>query len=199
MRERARAHAMFPVRLWAALLAASLCVLLGGCAASPRGAEAPAMAPAAAESAVENPGSRAEIARLWDEIDAWRGQAGTAEIEAGYARPPQGPEAAGAREAVPGSESGGDAAGESVAAGADPGRVSAALQPPDAACPATVSEPSECRDSCTLATSICDNAGRICRLAQQLSGDNWAAGKCTDAGAVCRQATADCCGCRANG
>ena len=192
MSARARAHAMFPVRLRAALLlAASLAVLLGGCSASPRGAEAPAMA--RAESTAESPEARAEIARLWDEIDAWRGQAGTAEIEAGYA-PPPGAEAAGAREAMPGSEP-----GEAVTAGTDPGRVSASLPSPDAACPATASEPPECRDSCTLATSICDNAGRICRIAQQLSGDDWAAGKCSDAGAVCRQATADCCGCRSGG
>jgi hypothetical protein len=186
---------MFAVRTRTAMLVASLGVLLGGCAASPRGADAPAMAPA--ESAAESPGARAEITRLWDEIDAWRGQAGTAEVEAGYARSPGADttEAAGARAARPG----GEAEGEAAAAGADPGRVSATLQPPDAACPAAVSEPPECRDSCTLAASICDNAGRICRLAQQLSGDDWAAGKCTDAGAVCRQATADCCGCRAGG
>jgi hypothetical protein len=195
MSARERAHAMFPIRLRAALLlAASLGLLLGGCSASPRSAEAPAMARTAPEGAAEDPGTRAEIARLWDEIDAWRGQAGTTEIAAGYAQPP-GPEPAGAGEAM----SGGDSGGEAVTAGNDPGRVSASLRSPDAACPATASEPPECRDSCTLATSICDNAGRICRLAQQLAGDDWAAGKCTDAGAVCRQATADCCGCRAGG
>jgi hypothetical protein len=194
MSARERAHPMFPVQMRSALLlAASLGVLLGGCASSPRGAEAPAMAPESAAHSAGAPGARAEIARLWDEIDALRGQAGTAEVETGYARSPDTAQAAGAGEVVTADE------GEAAAAGADPGRVSASLQSPDAACPAPASEPPECRDSCTLATSICDNAGRICRLAQQLAGDDWAAGKCTDAGAVCRQATADCCGCRASG
>ncbi len=191
---------MFPVRVRAAMLTASLGVVLGACAASPRGADAPAMAPTAssAGSPVEDPEARGEIARLWDEIDAWRGQAGTAQVEGGHAEAPGSDvtEAARAHESEPASRTPG---GDRAAAATDPGRVSASLRPPDATCPAPASEPPECRDSCTLATSICDNAGRICRIAQQLSGDDWAAGKCTDAGAVCRQATADCCGCRSGG
>lgn len=196
MSARRRALARFPVRMRDAMLAATLGLLLGGCAASPRGAAPSSMAPA--PSPAQSPEERAEIARLWDELDAWRGQAGTAGFEAGYAETPGGDaaEPTGALELAPGSRT---PEGEPAAAGADPGRVSASLRPPDAACPAAASEPPECRDSCTLAASICDNAGRICRLAQQLAGDDWAAGKCTDAGAVCRQATADCCDCRAGG
>lgn len=88
-------------------------------------------------------------------------------------------------------------AGEPTTPGMDPAQAAAAIAPPDAACPATVPEPPQCRDSCTLAISICSNAERICRLAEELAGDDWAAGKCADAAAVCRQATTDCCDCRA--
>jgi hypothetical protein len=187
MSARERAHATCLVRAYRAMwLAAGLSALLGGCAAGGRSAAPAAMAPA------ESPGAHAEIARLWDEIDTWRGQAGTAHGEAGYADAPAAePAEAGAIAPSSMGET------EAAAAGADSGRMSAVPQPPDAACPASASEPPECRDNCTLAGSICDNAGRICRIAQQLAGDDWAAGKCTDASAVCRQATADCCDCRA--
>jgi hypothetical protein len=170
-----RAGATFPVRVYqCVLLAASL--LCGGCGASGRSAAPAAMAPA------EESGAHAEIARLWDEIDGWRGQAGLA-----------GGEAADAEQ--------GSAALESTPTAGYSGQTSAAPQAPEApeaACPAAAAEPLVCRDACTLATSICDNAGRICRIAQQLAGDDWAAGKCADANAVCRQATADCCDCRAS-
>lgn len=52
-----------------------------------------------------------------------------------------------------------------------------------------------CTSACTLADSICDNAAKICALAEQLAGDRWAADKCTDGKASCEQAHAKCCAC----
>lgn len=52
-----------------------------------------------------------------------------------------------------------------------------------------------CSDVCTLSTSICKNQERICELAQQLAGDDWAAGKCTRARASCQAAHDACCRC----
>ncbi len=46
-----------------------------------------------------------------------------------------------------------------------------------------------CSDTCTLSDSICGNAKRICQLADQLAGDTWASGKCSDAKEVCADAT----------
>ncbi len=53
-----------------------------------------------------------------------------------------------------------------------------------------------CTDSCTLSDSICDNAGKICDLANQLQGDSWAADKCSRAKATCDAAHAKCCDCQ---
>ncbi|HEX7837935.1 MAG TPA: hypothetical protein VF469_10760, partial [Kofleriaceae bacterium] len=52
-----------------------------------------------------------------------------------------------------------------------------------------------CKDACTLSDSICNNQQRICDLAKQLAGDDWAAGKCTSARASCQAAHASCCSC----
>lgn len=52
-----------------------------------------------------------------------------------------------------------------------------------------------CSDVCTLSTSICTNQQRICELAQQLPGDDWAAGTCTRARASCQAAHDACCRC----
>jgi hypothetical protein len=52
-----------------------------------------------------------------------------------------------------------------------------------------------CTDTCTLATSICSNQQKICDLAHQLEGDDWAAGKCESARASCKAANDRCCGC----
>jgi hypothetical protein len=172
------------------VLAVSLTVLLGACAGG-RPGSAPASQAQVPGGGTEHPAARAEIARLWDEIDAWRGQPGATGMSAqDVASSPESSEA----EAASSTHA---PAGESAAPGLDPALAAAAIAPPDAACPATVSEPPQCRDSCTLATSICSNAERICRLAEELAGDDWAAGKCADAAAVCRQATTDCCDCRA--
>lgn len=52
-----------------------------------------------------------------------------------------------------------------------------------------------CSNLCTLATSICRDQERICRLAQQLPDDDWAANKCTGARASCQAAHDTCCDC----
>jgi hypothetical protein len=52
-----------------------------------------------------------------------------------------------------------------------------------------------CTQSCTLGKSICDNAGKICSLAQQLGDDAWAQNKCASGKASCEAAHAKCCNC----
>lgn len=63
----------------------------------------------------------------------------------------------------------------------------------DPTCKAPVSE--TCTDSCKLADSICDNAGRICGLASQLGDDAWANEKCSSGTASCEAARKRCCDC----
>ncbi len=52
-----------------------------------------------------------------------------------------------------------------------------------------------CNASCDLSSSICKNADRICELAQQLAGDDWAAGRCKSARQSCADANKKCCTC----
>jgi len=53
----------------------------------------------------------------------------------------------------------------------------------------------KCTSACTLSTSICSNQQKICDLARQLGGDDWAANKCENAKASCRAAHDSCCSC----
>ena len=53
-----------------------------------------------------------------------------------------------------------------------------------------------CDDACRLGDAICDDARRICDLAQQLPGDAWASGKCDSGKASCERARQRCCDCR---
>lgn len=53
-----------------------------------------------------------------------------------------------------------------------------------------------CKTSCTLSDSICDNANRICKIAEGLPGDTWAIGKCAKANTTCEQSRTKCCGCQ---
>jgi hypothetical protein len=53
-----------------------------------------------------------------------------------------------------------------------------------------------CDDVCRLGDAICDDARRICDLAEQLPGDAWAAGKCDGGKASCARAKQRCCDCR---
>jgi hypothetical protein len=52
-----------------------------------------------------------------------------------------------------------------------------------------------CKDVCTLSTSICNNQQKICDLARQLPGDDWAANKCESARASCKASNESCCTC----
>jgi hypothetical protein len=63
----------------------------------------------------------------------------------------------------------------------------------DPACHPAATE--RCKDACTLSTSICDNQQKICDLANQLAGDDWAAGRCEHARASCQAAHDSCCSC----
>ena len=53
-----------------------------------------------------------------------------------------------------------------------------------------------CKTSCTLGSSICDNASRICEIAKTLPGDNEATNKCARANTTCSAASEKCCKCR---
>jgi hypothetical protein len=53
-----------------------------------------------------------------------------------------------------------------------------------------------CADACKLGDAICDDATRICALADQLPGDDWAAGKCSGGKASCERARQRCCDCK---
>jgi hypothetical protein len=54
-----------------------------------------------------------------------------------------------------------------------------------------------CTEACTLSTSICRNQEKICNLARELAGDDWAANKCESARASCKAAHDSCCSCLA--
>ena len=69
--------------------------------------------------------------------------------------------------------------------------------PPSATDPKCHPGPSNaCHESCRLADSICENASKICKLASDLAGDTWAAGKCVSANTTCEAAHTKCCGCQ---
>lgn len=53
-----------------------------------------------------------------------------------------------------------------------------------------------CTQSCKVSDSICNNAQRICDLAHDLPGDDWAAGKCATAKQTCDTAHERCCTCQ---
>jgi hypothetical protein len=53
----------------------------------------------------------------------------------------------------------------------------------------------DCRDTCTLGDSICNNAKRICEIAAELGNDDWANEKCAGGKASCDAAREKCCNC----
>lgn len=54
----------------------------------------------------------------------------------------------------------------------------------------------KCRDVCSIADNICNNAEDICRIADEnLPGDPWARDKCDSAKASCNDAKKRCCKC----
>ena len=64
--------------------------------------------------------------------------------------------------------------------------------PPQPAChPASET----CAQACTLSGSICDNAKKICDIANELPGDAWASTKCVEGNETCAAAKKRCCDC----
>lgn len=55
-----------------------------------------------------------------------------------------------------------------------------------------------CQDVCNLKDAICDNAARICHIADELGDDSWADEKCASAKASCKEARQRCCRCAAS-
>ena len=60
-------------------------------------------------------------------------------------------------------------------------------------CKAPVND--SCKDSCTMADSICSNAERICTISKQLDNDAWANEKCVKGSESCTQSNKRCCSC----
>ncbi|MDX2087213.1 MAG: hypothetical protein SFX73_05160 [Kofleriaceae bacterium] len=74
--------------------------------------------------------------------------------------------------------------------------MSSGVQPPsaDATCKPAQSE--VCRTSCNFSESICDNAKRICEIANELGGnDAFANEKCARGGESCQKSREKCCSC----
>ena len=191
-----------------------LALVLGACAVGRGQADSPG--PDAA---------RQEIARLWGDIERMRGVEPEAERVADSlgdsdgdaepsAMPDDGYEEAGEAEPADDSDDGHDddsdmpsaamerrapaAAGSVRAEPKERSGRSRRYRPRKArlVCEdGTRPEVSACRDSCTIAQSICDNAVNICRLANELADDEWARGKCNDASVACIEATEACCDC----
>jgi hypothetical protein len=90
-----------------------------------------------------------------------------------------------------GRDTGGDSTTGTTHIEADPG-----AEPMSADSPDSGGAYDACSDVCTIGDSICDNAERICRLAEQLAPDDWADGKCSDATESCTAAGDNCEECR---
>lgn len=152
------------------LIGALVCAAAGGLAGCAAHKSTPAPAPAAASPA--DPGvlpasPREEIDRLAAEIDAALAQAGLAAMQ-----PP--------------------ACAAAASCSAAPMSVAPIANDPTC----KPAQTDTCTQSCTLATSICNNAERICKLAGDLGGaDAYANEKCESATSSCSTARARCCGC----
>ena len=55
--------------------------------------------------------------------------------------------------------------------------------------------PAGCGDICKIGSHICDNAERICILADELQPDDWSKGKCEDGKRSCEAGRKKCCDC----
>ena len=76
----------------------------------------------------------------------------------------------------------------------DPQRLAVAPAVEDPACKPASSQ--TCTESCTLKTSICQNAAKICEIAGKLGGtDAYANDKCNRGTASCDAAKKRCCNC----
>jgi hypothetical protein len=152
-----------------------LCLFFCGCGGSPKAQMMATPATAEAGMARAPADVRAEIERLHSQITELRQGAGM----------PAEPSAENVCAEVESTDA--------VPMGAQTGETS----PPDLRKDECEAPPaaSECSDACELRAAICDNANSICRLAQDLAGDAWAAEKCQSARASCQEAQEYCCGC----
>jgi hypothetical protein len=82
----------------------------------------------------------------------------------------------------------------SVLEGIQPTPMATVPSSADATCKPAKTE--RCTSSCKLSDSICKNAGRICDLAEDLPGDEFAEGHCKRAKVTCDTAHASCCTCQ---
>jgi hypothetical protein len=68
--------------------------------------------------------------------------------------------------------------------------------PPLAVRQCTAGPSAACQDVCRLDDSICDNAKKICELADQLPNDDWATQQCHNARVTCEASHDKCCACQ---
>ncbi|HEY4182352.1 MAG TPA: hypothetical protein VGM90_36215 [Kofleriaceae bacterium] len=140
--------------------------VIAACSASKMSAAAPVAA--SPQSAGSMPGDpHTEIDRLSKEIDDELAKAGVATMQQPSCA------AAGTCSAVP---------------------MAVAPIAQDATCKPAKSD--TCDQACTLSTSICTNADRICKLAGDLGGaDQYANEKCQSGNESCSRSHERCCGC----
>ncbi len=78
----------------------------------------------------------------------------------------------------------------------DPVRMATQANAPDDPNMCKPAKTATCTESCELKTSICDNAARICTIANNLGGaDSYANEKCSSGSASCEAAKKRCCSC----
>jgi hypothetical protein len=157
------------------LLAAAGCMFIVACAGGARKGIEPVAPPTASSGGAAEPQSvmrvekKAELDRLYDDVEAQRMKMNLAE--------------------APAFSCEGDACGMPTPMALQPHPTKAT----DTACkPANTDT---CNTSCTLADSICTNADKICKLADELQPDNAAAAKCEKATSTCKKSHESCCAC----
>jgi hypothetical protein len=151
------------------LIAGACCAALLACASGAKYSTVPPTASDAGSPGVMQPPGHEEITRLEAEIDA--------ELTK-HSLPA----------AAPPSCSG--ASCLSASAAVPMGSMKRVEGP---SCKAPVND--TCKDSCTMADSICSNAERICVIAKQLDNDAWANEKCVKGSESCTQSNKLCCSC----
>lgn len=157
------------MKIFAGLALGAACAAFIACAAAPTKSPASAAAPPVA--AMERPTQRAEIERLDREIEQELAELG-----------------------LPTSQPPACAAGGCSAPTAE--MMSSGVQPPsaDPTCKPAATE--TCQSSCKFSDSICENAKRICILADELGGnDGFANEKCARGTESCQKSREKCCGC----
>jgi hypothetical protein len=157
------------VKALAGLALGAACAAFIACAAAPNKSATPSAA--APPTAMETSAPRAEIERLDREIAQQ-----LAELGLPTSQPP--------------------ACAAGGCSGPTAEMMSSGVLPPsaDATCKPAPTE--QCQSSCKFSDSICDNAKRICVLANDLGGnDAFANEKCARGTESCQKSREKCCGC----